>query len=176
MRVAPLGDAVSPASLIEELSDNSESRRLFVPGGVQQDASEMLRTLLEVAVEAPCGMELSSLVHGECKHTSRMRDGCTVLELKLRPDTKTLARAIEFFTFPEIMEGESMYACSQCGGVKVVAAKTYGITSTSELIVISLPRFSHDNTGPGGAFVATKVCFTVSNMSFDCSSLLPLLC
>uniref|UniRef100_A0A672PBC5 Ubiquitin carboxyl-terminal hydrolase n=1 Tax=Sinocyclocheilus grahami TaxID=75366 RepID=A0A672PBC5_SINGR len=155
------GNVFKPISVLNELKRIGKHFRF----GSQEDAHEFLRYTVD-AMQKSClpGNKLdrqtqaTTFVHQifggylrsrvkclNCKAVSDTFDPYLDISLEIKT-AQTLSKAFEQFVKPEQLDGDNAYKCSKCKKM-VTASKRFTIHRSSNVLTISLKRFTNFNGG-----------------------------
>uniref|UniRef100_A0A8C1HTK4 Ubiquitin carboxyl-terminal hydrolase n=1 Tax=Cyprinus carpio carpio TaxID=630221 RepID=A0A8C1HTK4_CYPCA len=155
------GNVIKPISVLNELKRIGKHFRF----GSQEDAHEFLRYTVD-AMQKSClpGNKLdrqtqaTTFVHQifggylrsrvkclNCKAVSDTFDPFLDISLEIKT-AQTLSKAFEQFVKPEQLDGDNAYKCSLCKKM-VTASKRFTIHRSSNVLTISLKRFTNYNGG-----------------------------
>ncbi|XP_052467084.1 ubiquitin carboxyl-terminal hydrolase 42 [Carassius gibelio] len=155
------GNVIKPICVLNELKRIGKHFRF----GSQEDAHEFLRYTVD-AMQKSClpGNKLdrqtqaTTFVHQifggylrsrvkclNCKAVSDTFDPYLDISLEIKT-AQTLSKAFEQFVKPEQLDGDNAYKCSKCKKM-VTASKRFTIHRSSNVLTISLKRFTNFNGG-----------------------------
>ncbi|XP_048025852.1 ubiquitin carboxyl-terminal hydrolase 42 isoform X1 [Megalobrama amblycephala] len=155
------GNVIKPISVLNELKRIGKHFRF----GSQEDAHEFLRYTVD-AMQKSClpGNKLdrqtqaTTFVHQifggylrsrvkclNCKAVSDTFDPYLDVSLEIKT-AQTLTKAFEQFVKPEQLDGDNAYKCSKCKKM-VTASKRFTIHRSSNVLTVSLKRFTNFNGG-----------------------------
>ncbi|XP_056324839.1 ubiquitin carboxyl-terminal hydrolase 42 [Danio aesculapii] len=155
------GNVIKPISVLNELKRIGKHFRF----GSQEDAHEFLRYTVD-AMQKSClpGNKLdrqtqaTTFVHQifggylrsrvkclNCKAVSDTFDPYLDISLEIKT-AQTLSKAFEQFVKPEQLDGDNAYKCSKCKKM-VTASKRFTVHRSSNVLTISLKRFTNFNGG-----------------------------
>ncbi|KAK7122840.1 hypothetical protein R3I94_019825 [Phoxinus phoxinus] len=155
------GNVIKPISVLNELKRIGKHFRF----GSQEDAHEFLRYTVD-AMQKSClpGNKLdrqtqaTTFVHQifggylrsrvkclNCKAVSDTFDPFLDISLEIKT-AQTLTKAFEQFVKPEQLDGDNAYKCSKCKKM-VTASKRFTIHRSSNVLTVSLKRFTNFNGG-----------------------------
>ncbi|XP_043110213.1 ubiquitin carboxyl-terminal hydrolase 42 isoform X1 [Puntigrus tetrazona] len=155
------GNVIKPIGVLNELKRIGKHFRF----GSQEDAHEFLRYTVD-AMQKSClpGNKLdrqtqaTTFVHQifggylrsrvkclNCKAVSDTFDPYLDISLEIKT-AQTLSKAFEQFVKPEQLDGDNAYKCSKCKKM-VTASKRFTLHRSSNVLTVSLKRFTNFNGG-----------------------------
>ena len=113
--------------------------------GVQEDVEEFLHRLFTKLEDTRILKDLFSITLSSkitCKKCNKVSNSLTpyyTLQLEVN-HTNSIVESLQYYTKPEVLQGESAYNCSECNE-KVIAEKQVKINKLPPFLFIELKRF-----------------------------------